>query len=552
MQSLSIQSMDVATYKSNVSLGDFTILATSKKTVKVVKSNKTYENKTFSKALSLGGVGKFKEYRCIEIKTNEKLTINCITEGEGTIALLDEKGNTITTINTDKALKGIELNKNVEGPVYFMITKGSPKIFSLEEVAQSTEQPIEENQESSLPTVNGFATFRDSGNYATQEVVVKTAEDFKYYAEKGGYVIKFSGTIDLSKGMLPSKGGDSTNALDNFVRSVTEEKYASYKAFKEAYAAQCKVDTNDNDRDDEKQPKASGMCKIRYALSDAYGKIIKIKIASNTTILGLEKAVLKGGSLWIGYEDFTARNIIIQNVTIQDAYDPFPWHGENDGYNADWDCINIFRGKNIFIDHCTFEDTLKCDFVKTNNSTSEEWQTYDGLCDIKRDSSVTVSYCKFYNHDKTMLIGNRDDENLGGTGDRYVTLHHNYFLNCGQRLPFVRKTNLHIYDCYFDYDSKATYKSQCAIQPRFGCKIVAENNFFSKGIKYSLKGNKATENQQNGVENTLVYLKNCTDNTKGYNNQQYFTIVNTVPFAIPYNYELEDVSKVISLAGPLS
>ena len=196
---------------------------------------------------------------------------------------------------------------------------------------------------------------------------------------------------------------------------------------------------------------------------------------------------IRGGSILVKGD-----NIQIRNLTIKDACDPFPHHEQkdpntSDGYNAQWDGITIDGNKNIWIDHCTFEDTLSLETVKTGTTDTldEKWQTYDGLCDIKGDATnITVSNCIFKNHDKTMLIGSDDSD--GDNTKRFVTLYGNYFLNCVQRLPMVRNTTIHIFNNYYD-TTNSTYENDYAIGRRKNCIVYAENNYFGSGIKSSVK-----------------------------------------------------------------
>ena len=118
---------------------------------------------------------------------------------------------------------------------------------------------------------------------------------------------------------------------------------------------------------------------------------------------------------------------------------------------------------------------------KDDSDYKEKWQTYDGLLDIKGLSQyMTVSNCKFKNHDKASLIGNDDSE--GNDADkRLITYHHNYFYNCGQRLPMMRNGTFHLYNNYYAY-SNGSYEQGYAMGVRAGSTVYAENNYFAKGI----------------------------------------------------------------------
>jgi pectate lyase len=69
----------------------------------------------------------------------------------------------------------------------------------------------------------------------------------------------------------------------------------------------------------------------------------------------------------------------------------------------------------------------------------------DGLVDITRGSTdITVSWCRFADHDKVMLIGagphSIEDRDIR------VTLHHDLFLGTEQRHPRLRFGKVHAYN----------------------------------------------------------------------------------------------------------
>lgn len=326
------------------------------------------------------------------------------------------------------------------------------------------------------------------GKYATSKGKTVSTKQELVSAVKSGGVIIINGMIDMSEGMLVAEGGkstDSTPALDAFVKKQTSGKYETYEAWITAYSEACKLTTED-DKPGSGNSKLQG---IMYAMNTAYGRTIRLDVPSNTTVIGAgPNCGIRGGTFQIDGKS----NIQIRNLTIQDPFDPFPHHeanskGGTDGYNAQWDGINI-KGtcKNLWIDRVTFEDTISIGYVKTAGKTSEKWQTYDGLCDLKNDTTnVTISNCLFRNHDKTMLMGSSDKD--GNKSKRFITLCGNYFYNCGQRLPLVRNTTLHMLNNYFDADSNAPYKQNYAVSCRKDCIIYAEGNYFGSGIQYSFK-----------------------------------------------------------------
>ena len=327
----------------------------------------------------------------------------------------------------------------------------------------------------------GFASVDASenfGGYGNPVYTVSTREDLINKAKAGNCIIFIDGMIDMTEGMLPSSGKTSTDKLDAFIQKNTAGKAisaSSYAEWKQVYAANVKS-TEDESGD---------IKTVRKELQNAWKKQIQISVGSNTTIIGLgTNSGIKGGTISVN----KVQNVAIRNLFIQDAFDPFPKMEGGDGYNAEWDCVVIDKSKNVWIDHCTFEDTIclsdkDFDMVTPSDgkTSKNKWQTYDGLLDVKNASDyVTISYCLFRNHDKTTILGSGDNVTTD-EGHLKVTFNNNYYLNCSQRLPRVRYGQVHIYNNYYDTDGKGRTNSYC-IGVGYNAKIYAEGNFFGSKI----------------------------------------------------------------------
>lgn len=208
---------------------------------------------------------------------------------------------------------------------------------------------------------------------------------------------------------------------------------------------------------------------------------VRIRPGDNTTIVGLgPDATIRGA--WFdlrGSASNPRRNIIIRNLTFQDTYDCFPEWSPNDGalgaWNALYDSISLRDTRNVWIDHNTFEDVTTADDTLPDHFGGL-YQVHDGLLDITNASDlVTVSWNRFQNHDKVMLIGSSDGA-TADIGKLRVTLHHNLFANTGQRTPRVRFGQDHIYNNYFVIADPERYVYTWGIGIQ--SQIFAENNFF--------------------------------------------------------------------------
>ncbi len=162
-------------------------------------------------------------------------------------------------------------------------------------------------------------------------------------------------------------------------------------------------------------------------------------VASNKTLVG----VGSGSGIRSGGLDVDgASNVIIRNLNFRDFTD---------------DGINVTDGSTrIWIDHNNFSNG------------------YDGAIDIKRGSDlITVSWNKFFDHDKSMLLGHSDGNAGQDRGRLRVTYHHNWFDGTTQRHPRVRFGNpVHVFNNYYggvgDYGVASTQQAG----------VLVEGNFF--------------------------------------------------------------------------
>jgi len=219
----------------------------------------------------------------------------------------------------------------------------------------------------------------------------------------------------------------------------------------------------------------------RIASQMAQQARVRIRPGSNTTIVGLDNdATIRGAWLDIrGSATAPRTNIIIRNITFQDTYDCFPAWAPNDGalgaWNSQYDSISLRDTTNVWIDHNTFEDRTTADETLPLHF-GVIFQIHDGLVDITNASDlVTVSWNKFRNHDKNMLIGSSDNAPLD-VGKLRVTLHHNSFDRIGQRAPRVRFGQVHLYNNLYDVRDTPNYGYSWGVGIQ--SQIYAEENVF--------------------------------------------------------------------------
>ena len=210
----------------------------------------------------------------------------------------------------------------------------------------------------------------------------------------------------------------------------------------------------------------------RKASQKNQSKSITVHVPSNTSIIGMDNAKLKGVNLVLDSD-----NVIIRNIQFESPYDYFPAWDPNDGpegnWNSQYDSISIKGGTHIWIDHSSFQDGPET----VEKYFGRKYEHRDGLVDITNEADdITISYSTFANHNKTMLIGSSDSK-ISDEGKLHVTLHHNYFYDVVQRLPRVRFGQVHVYNNYFASDTtNGKYGYAYALGVGKNSQIYAENN----------------------------------------------------------------------------
>jgi pectate lyase len=177
-----------------------------------------------------------------------------------------------------------------------------------------------------------------------------------------------------------------------------------------------------------------------------------IRVQSNKSILGIgSDARLLGIGLQIGWSTASpaVRNVIVRNVTFEKPLAPI-------------DAVTVQFAKNVWIDHCNFF-----------SDRAHDIDFYDGLLDVTHGADfVTISWCRFYEHYKTSLVGHSENNAAEDVGHLTVTYHHNSFVNSGGRNPSVRFGTVHVFNNYYkDIDDYA-------IASRLNAEVLVENNWF--------------------------------------------------------------------------
>jgi pectate lyase len=313
--------------------------------------------------------------------------------------------------------------------------------------------------------VTGGADAADSQVYRVRtraELVNALAAGGNRGASNTAKVIFVEGTIDLS--------------VDSQNRPLTERDYQDAEFDWAAYAKQFDLQTWG------KKPPEGPFEDARKRSADRQASVVVIPVGSNTSLIGVgSSALIKNGGLMIK----NAENVLIRNITFEDAYDYFPAWDPKDNANGEWnseyDNVTIYSSRRVWIDHCTFSDGARPDKIN-RTLLGRPMQFHDGLADIVRGSDlVTVSYSHFRNHDKGMLIGNSDNRADDG-GKLRVTLHHNWFENVKERSPRVRYGRVHVYNNLYTATPGADYGYGYSIGVGFKSQLIVEGNVFDLNV----------------------------------------------------------------------
>lgn len=217
----------------------------------------------------------------------------------------------------------------------------------------------------------------------------------------------------------------------------------------------------------------------RRRSAERQASVVVVPVGSNTTLLGVGNgALIKHGNLMVR----DAHNVIIRNITFEDAYDYFPaWDPKDNAsgeWNSEYDNVTLYNAKRVWIDRCTFSDGARPDRIN-RSLFGRPMQFHDGLLDMVRGSDlITVSYSHFKSHDKGLLIGNSDSR-ADDEGKLRVTMHHNWFEDVKERSPRVRYGRVHLYNNLYSANPGADYPYGYSIGVGFKSRIIAEANVFA-------------------------------------------------------------------------
>jgi len=115
------------------------------------------------------------------------------------------------------------------------------------------------------------------------------------------------------------------------------------------------------------------------------------------------------------------------------------------------------------------------DFFYGDTGGASDQVKGDGALDCKRSTYVTFSYNHFWDSGKSNLLGLSENTTSG----LYITYHHNWYDHSDSRHPRVRYYSAHVYNNYYDGNSKY------GVGSTEGSSVFVESNFF-RHCKYPM------------------------------------------------------------------
>lgn len=333
--------------------------------------------------------------------------------------------------------------------------------------AQTTQTPLERQV---LPAGNGWAsegtgTTGGSAAEAANVYDVSTKAELlaAFAAGNQAKIIRIHGSIDAN------------TAPDG--SPLTCEDYAAGTGYSLAQYLQ-DFDPATYGRD---QEPAGPQEDARRLAAAKQAKTIRWDIPSNTTIVGATPdSSITGAALRIN----GAGNVILRNLTLRDAADCFPAWDPTDGsegnWNSEYDLLQVInKATHVWIDHSAFTDAPNLDSSQPLYF-GRPYQVHDGAVDVTNGSDlVTMSYNRFSEHDKLLLIGSTDSPTRGDPGKLRVTIHHNVFENVGQRAPRVRFGQVDVYNNHFKVTEDSAIPYEYSLGTGFSSHLYAEANAFT-------------------------------------------------------------------------
>ncbi len=210
-----------------------------------------------------------------------------------------------------------------------------------------------------------------------------------------------------------------------------------------------------------------------------------------------------------------AENVEVRNIAVMEFYD--------DGISLDTDNFNCW--------------VHNCDIFYGQDRGGDQ-KKGDGSLDVKSGSDYcTFSYNHFWDSGKSSLCGMKEDSYQGW----HMTYHHNWFDHSDSRHPRIRGDQVHIYNNYYDGNSKY------GVGVTTGGSAFVERNVF-RNVKYPMLISMQASDVHGSNEGTFsgeaggMIKAYDNDIQTGSQSQTYFTQNNAESDGTIDAYEVTDKS----------
>ncbi|MFC9898475.1 polysaccharide lyase family 1 protein [Nocardia sp. NPDC127579] len=284
-------------------------------------------------------------------------------------------------------------------------------------------------------------------------------------------------TVDTKEELRRAVAGDTPKIV--YVRGHIQflAECASYNApgyTEQAYLDAVRGTTLDPDHANSPAP-IKAIEKLRKTSENNQSADITMEVGSNTTIVGLAGAQITGLELGLTGK----RNVIIRNLSIQDAYGCFPrWSGYD--WKTYFSNIRMEASSHVWLDHLTLGDGTRTLATETKQDGKTYLHHDELITAMKGSDLITVSWTRLHDNFKPVMLGVLNDGGSSVANTR-VTMHHNLFDKTVLRSPSVYYGKVHLYN-----NSHVVPPSVCCWYYQWGVgtqsKIYAENNSFTGGM----------------------------------------------------------------------
>ena len=428
-----------------------TLHATSKKSMKVVKSTTKVGNDAYNYCVKLAGSGTA-EYRSVSFALNGDTEIKVVAKASSkgrNLVLTDAAGNLLddaVTVGTSSA----EYTFDYEGSgetVYLYSTVDGVDLYDVEITAEenteegnteeSTEASTEEGTEESTEESTEEGT-EESTEESTEEGTEESTEES---TEEGTEEGSTEETTELSsyqiagfaKGDSVTGGGVAATTDASYYQVYTAEDLAKALTSKKVKVIEIMNDL-DLGWNEIGSAVQSYACMNQNATALMHPELIEsgvtqIKVAKKTdmTIFSANGAKIRHA----GFVFRNCSNVIVRNLEFDELWE---WDESTKGnYDRnDWDYITMEGCAGFWVDHCTFH------------------QAYDGCCDSKKGTTgLSVTYCNFLSGDYTSkFVQEQFDylENLYQAGSSAVPMY-TYIRDLGVSQETIQKVSSYQKKC---------------------------------------------------------------------------------------------------------